>query len=506
MKLKVFLFAAFATVGGYAQENTAEKYGEMISPEHLRDYLSILASDALEGRETGKRGQKMAAALISSHFAELGLQPPVDGSYYQHFQLYTSYPQEMYIKAGKHVLNNFDGVIYYGKAIADSEVSLPVVFGGRGSDVQLEAAQAKGKAVLVMLEQGERSFGVVGRARTAGAKLILLVNTSSDEEFKTFGTGMTDFVRRMHRMSLTRPEDGEDMGIVYVAPSVASEIIKKDMKSLTAAANDADGSALKKIPPGSLLFKASGVKGVTTENVLGYLEGTDKKDELVIITAHYDHIGVLPGGTGDNINNGADDDGSGTSTVMELARVFESAASSGNGPRRSMLFMTFTGEEKGLLGSDYYTTHPVFPLSGTVVDLNIDMVGRRDEEHAESPPYVYVIGADKLSSELDVINKQANEKYTHLVFDYKYNDENDPQRLYYRSDHWNFAKNNVPVIFYFDGIHEDYHKPSDEVSKIDFDLLAQRAKCVFYTAWDVANRDNRITVDTGKLRKTGTEN
>ena len=158
--------------------------------------------------------------------------------------------------------------------------------------------------------------------------------------------------------------------------------------------------------------------------------------------------------------------------------------------------MTVTGEESGLLGSDYYTQQPIFPLKNTVVNLNIDMVGRRDAQHKDSPPYIYVIGADKLSTELNTISEKINKTYTRLIFDYTYNDQQHPERLYYRSDHWNFAKRNIPIIFYFDGIHEDYHKPSDEVDKIEFDLLTKRAQCIFHTAWEIANRDQRIMPDT----------
>ena len=225
------------------------------------------------------------------------------------------------------------------------------------------------------------------------------------------------------------------------------------------------------------------------------MEGTDKKDELLVITSHYDHIGKKDHGQGDLINNGADDDGSGTVALMQLAKVFAEAKKEGKGPRRSILFMTVAGEENGLLGSEYYTQYPVFPLANTVVNLNIDMIGRRDEQHSDSPPYVYVIGADKLSSELHKLSESVNKRFTNLVFDYTYNDENHPARLYYRSDHWNFAQKNIPIIFYFDGIHEDYHQPSDEVDKIEFDLLTARTRCIFHTAWEIANREDRIRPD-----------
>jgi Zn-dependent M28 family amino/carboxypeptidase len=218
----------------------------------------------------------------------------------------------------------------------------------------------------------------------------------------------------------------------------------------------------------------------------------------VVVTAHYDHIGKRRSGDGDLINNGADDDGSGTVAVMQLAKVFARAKAEGKGPRRSILFMTVSAEEKGLFGSAYYTKNPVYPLDKTVVNLNIDMIGRRDAQHKDSIPYVYVIGADKLSTELQRVSESVNNTYTKLRFDYTYNDENHPDRLYYRSDHWNFAQNNIPIIFYFDGIHEDYHKVTDEVDKIEFDLLAQRTQCVFYTAWEIANRNDRIVPDNKK--------
>ena len=230
---------------------------------------------------------------------------------------------------------------------------------------------------------------------------------------------------------------------------------------------------------------------LTAENVLGYLEGTDKKDEFVFVTAHYDHLGR----EGNVIFNGADDDGSGTSTVMELARVFVEAKKAGHGPRRSMVFMTVSGEEEGLLGSEYYSENPVLPLKNTIADLNIDMVGRIDPSHASDSNYVYIIGADKLSTELDSISEQANATYTHLDLDYTYNNDNDPNHFYYRSDHYNFAKHGVPIIFYFNGTHADYHRPTDTIEKIDFPMMQKRAQLVFYTAWELANRETRPIID-----------
>ena len=233
-------------------------------------------------------------------------------------------------------------------------------------------------------------------------------------------------------------------------------------------------------------------KQFTSENILCYIPGSDPllKDELVVITSHYDHVGM----DGDKIFNGADDDGSGTVTVMEIAEAFKMAADEGNGPRRSVLLMNVSGEEKGLLGSEWYVTHPIFDLKKTVANLNVDMIGRKDADH-EDGNYIYVIGSDKLSTELHDISENANSTYTNIALDYTYNDPNDPNRFYYRSDHYNFAKNNIPVIFYFSGVHEDYHQPTDTPDKIMYEKTAVIGQLIFYTAWDLANRDKKIVVD-----------
>jgi hypothetical protein len=228
-----------------------------------------------------------------------------------------------------------------------------------------------------------------------------------------------------------------------------------------------------------------------SENVVAFIEGTEHPEEIIVISAHYDHVGTRDG----NIYNGADDDGSGTVGVMEIAEAFKLASDNGNGPKRSILFLHVTGEEKGLLGSKFYVNFPIFPLANTVTNLNIDMIGRVDEAHENNPNFVYLIGSDKLSTELHEISEAMNEKFTKLDLDYTYNDENDPNRFYYRSDHYNFAKNNIPIIFYFNGTHEDYHRPSDTPDKINYDVLAKRSQLVFYTAWEIANRKNRIVVD-----------
>ena len=242
--------------------------------------------------------------------------------------------------------------------------------------------------------------------------------------------------------------------------------------------------------PAEYFERLEGTEG--SENVVAFIKGSEKPDEIIVLSAHLDHVGMDDDG---NVFNGADDDGSGTIALLEMAEAFKKAVKDGHGPKRSILFLHVTGEEIGLYGSKYYTENPIFPLENTVVNLNTDMIGRIDPNKAANPNYIYLIGSDKLSQELHDVSEEINTKYTNLELDYTYNDENDPNRFYYRSDHYNFAKNNIPVIFYFNGVHADYHKISDTPDKIEYDLMAKRTRLIFYTAWEIANREGRITAD-----------
>lgn len=230
-----------------------------------------------------------------------------------------------------------------------------------------------------------------------------------------------------------------------------------------------------------------------SENVVAFIEGTEKPNEIILISSHYDHEGIK----NDKIYNGADDNASGTTGVLLIAKAFAKAKKEGHGPKRSIMFVNFTGEEKGLLGSKYFADNPVVPLENIVANLNIDMIGRigKDRKDQENSDYIYVIGADRLSTQLHDINEEMNKKYTQLELDYKYNAKSDPNRFYFRSDHYNFAKNGIPIIFYFNGVHADYHKPTDTADKILIEALIKRTKLVFHTAWELANRDERIVVD-----------
>lgn len=482
----------------FGQSEQAEQYAATITEEDLKDYLHILASDALEGRETGERGQRMAAAFIRSHFSDWGLEAPVElnglQSYYQYVALYTIRQKAVSVKAGGNDFKNFEHFMYYGQSGTTGPQNVKLVFAGYGSEDIFEEIKPKGKAVLVIAK--ERNWRrPVNAARDAGADMVFVVMSEEQEDFNQ----MVDQLRghlEEGQLSLQKPDtDNKSQGVFFVSPEFAANVLNTKFGKLKEMKSEADLKKIRRIKPVDISYDISiGVDEIKSENVLGYLPGTDLKEEVVVLTAHYDHVGKSDG----EIYNGADDDGSGTAAVMEIAEAFVEAAKNGIGPRRSMLFMLVTGEEKGLLGSAYYAENPIFPLENTIVDLNIDMIGRVDPKHKDNPDYVYLVGADRLSTELHEISENINERTTNLELDYTYNDEDHPERIYYRSDHWNFAKNNVPIIFYFNGVHEDYHQPTDTVDKINWDVLRKRTELVFYTAWELANRDERPVVDKGE--------
>lgn len=474
MKKIITCLGLFVAIGVLAQDKQAMKYAKTISVTDLNERLSILASDEFEGRETGKKGQKMAAKYIAEKFKEFGLEAPVNGSYFQTFDLTESSIGSVYFRKGDDKKTGFDDFIYYSRSETAGEEYVKIMMAG---DHDENSTEYDGMYIAYTTESLGGLEDRINVAKEAGALGVVIVVTGEDE----FASVLDRYGRFLKRPSLgLKLRDNESDKVIIVDPSFMSWLFDKEFTELQ------DGEST------TVVFNADYLdKPVGTENVLGYLKGSEKPNELIVVTSHYDHIGITEG----QINNGADDDGSGTTSVLEIAQAFTLAAAKGKGPKRSMLFMTVTGEEKGLLGSEYYTENPVFPLENTVTNLNIDMVGRVDDAHADSPNYVYLIGADKLSQDLHDLSEKVNETYANIELDYTYNDENDPNRFYYRSDHYNFAKNNIPIIFYFNGTHADYHKPTDTIEKINFDVMQNRARLIFHTAWEIANRDKKITAD-----------
>lgn len=509
--------------------SAATAFAETISPADLKKHLIILADDNMEGRETGSPGQKRAGNYIAGQFESFGLKPIVPGAdgkpgYFQPFNVYQKTWGDLYLKAGGKQFSYLTDFIVNGLFSVPTETAYETVFVGYGiSDAKYDdyaERDIKGKAIVILEGEPKTKTGaslISGNtepskwgaadswrikstlAKEKGAAQVFMVSAASEANFKQLLTERGALLSRFNRMSLQPAQEKIGaVGFFTISPDIAAVLLATKSDYLKNAADQITktGKPIPGEPTGKVSVKAERKDAtVQTENVLGFLEGSDKKEEVVVISSHYDHIGISPDG---QINNGADDDGSGTSSVLELAEAFSKAKAAGQGPRRSILFITVTGEEKGLFGSEYYSDHPVLPLANTVCDLNIDMIGRVDDAHKTDPKYVYLIGSDKLSSTLHSISETVNRQHVGYKLDYTFNDPNDPNRFYYRSDHYNFARKGVPVIFYFTGVHEDYHKPGDDVEKIMFDKQAPIVKLVFYTAWEVANRDERIKVDSNK--------
>lgn len=485
-----------------AQVDTlAMRYAATITEAGLRAHLEVLASDAYEGRETGQKGQKMAAAYIMEQFRKDGI-PAIPGAkdrglmedgFQQQYPLYISKPGGLSIAVDGKEFRFMRDYLYFTDELstelqaAEVMVTTPVAMGG------MRLGGGSGVVMLLGQEAGDPDlFATMHLATKAlektGTRVLFMVNDSLQGMMRKYGPLVAQ-----GRMKLGKPEakePGKAMQVILIAPAMAEAILDHGHLTMSKARKIAEKKRVIVKVPIKFTVQAESME-LSGENVLGYVEGSGKKGELVVVTAHYDHVGMSNG----EVYNGADDDGSGTVAVLEMAKAFARAKAEGHGPLRSMLFMTVSGEEKGLLGSEWYTDHPVFPLDSTVADLNIDMIGRVDTVHGDSSKYVYVIGSRRISSQLGELVERQNALYTHLALDYTFDADNDPNRFYYRSDHYNFAKHGVPVAFFFNGVHADYHGPHDEVDKIRFDLLRQRVLLVFHTAWALANSPERPLTD-----------
>lgn len=491
-----FLLSGCAIKKKAIVNQAAIEFAQTITASDLEKHLSILASDEYEGRETGKEGQKKAANYIQDHFKLIGLNPGNGESYFQPFPLEVKDPNNVDIQInGKSY--QFLTDYYYFATFPDVQVStekIAYIKGGIDDGIysNYSGIDVKEHAVFIdntideglKLESDWESWRMrLKVAEQKGAVVVFFVMDNFEMHIDRIRDYLSNPKMQLHNKG--NRKTGEGIPYFFISKAMACDISNRICNAENEFFEDA----------AIAVNVYTSETDITSENVLGYLEGSDKKNEILVITAHYDHIGFDNG----KIFNGADDDGSGTVTVLELAEAFSKAAAAGKRPRRSLLFMTVSGEEKGLLGSQYYTDHPVYPLENTVADLNIDMVGRIDDFH-KGGNYIYLIGADRLSSELHEISERSNNTYTQLELDYTFNKKDDPNRFYYRSDHYNFAKHGIPVIFYFNGTHEDYHKSTDTVEKINFPKMEKIGRLIFHTAWEIANRENRLILD-GKLEE-----
>jgi hypothetical protein len=477
MKKLLTILLAGTTVFATAQKAAKpDAYAKTITPADLKKHLYILAAPDMEGRETGTEGQRKAAAYIETYFKDLGLQPGNGTSFQQMYAIY----QDSVVSAAIEVNGKayeFDKDFAVGTSALQATMKLnEVVVIGAGAVDSLKTADLAGRLVMIV---GTATPGFYQQVIKKGPAAYFVVATNFPRTTPTSRKGRQSihaFNKTVMPMQFQISEN--------LAKAIAGA--KYDaVKAANTSVQTAKAEVMLDVKKASITLPAS--------NVIALLPGTDLKDEYVVISAHYDHVGKRNG----VVYPGADDDGSGTVGIMELAEAFVKAKQDGKGPRRSIVFLANSGEEKGLWGSEYYTDHPIYPLEKTSVNLNIDMIGRSDPDRKpDTLNYIYVVGDDKISSDLKPISEAQNSKYTKLQLDYKYNDPNDKERIYYRSDHYNFAKNGVPIIFYYDGmLRPDYHKPTDTPDKINYELMQKRAQLVFYTGWDMANRDAMLKRD-----------
>jgi hypothetical protein len=497
-----------------------------ITAAQLRTYLEFIASDELEGRDTPSRGLDIAAMYIAQHLKQWGIKPAGDvGTYFQKFPLKRS---KIDVPNTRLELNN-QTFVYGEDFLANfnpANVSASnIVYASHGWVLKskninpYQGIDVKDKIVVVVNslpkgvtfndlqgKAGEDWFSPPLYAQTNGAKAVIA--------FGTFGS--------LANWKAAKYDQTEKGGLTFGQPQVQITIptITANPRLIAALfqGEKVNGSnvytkAIQQdfvepfdLKPTKKINLSVAVKTENThsQNVIGILEGSDPvlKNEYVAIGAHYDHVGMNPFWAGeDKIWNGADDDGSGTVAVMAMAEAFSKGAQR---PKRSILFLWVAGEEKGLWGSEYFTDNPTVPINSIVAQLNIDMIGRAqaagDENHPRNknlpkPGEVFVIGSKLMSSELGELSEATNKAFLNMTFNYKYDDPKDPEQFFYRSDHYNFAKKGIPIIFYMDGDHADYHQPSDSIEKIDFANMEKIARTIFATAWELGNRPTRPKVD-----------
>jgi hypothetical protein len=495
LTLLVMALSVLTTGNLHAQKIPDPKpFAATITAADLKNHLYKVASKDFEGRETGTEGQRKAAAYIENWFHGLGLQPGNKDSYQLYYPIFQDSMTDAMVQVNSQDFKlNQDFYVMVNNNYTATLMGGEVVFAGYGvSDStrdDYKGLDVRGKIVLLMngnppgtpAPAGRRGFGAfygkLDAAQRNGAIAVLVIQDPFPRAVSPKGNMYLNGYKRTNYPNS-----------FFISYKLASAIVGNDIEAIKA------GKGQPKSYKADVLLSFSKVVGhLQSSDVLGFLEGTDLKDQILVLSAHYDHLGKRD----TVIYYGADDDGSGTVSILELAQAFSKAKAAGKGPRRSILFLANSGEEKGLWGSEYYSEHPTYPLDHTTADLNIDMIGRIDpnRKKGDSTNYVYVVGDDKLSTDLKPISEGQNKKYTKLELDYKFNDPKDPERIYYRSDHYNFARKGVPIIFYFDGIHADYHRPTDTPDKINYDIMEKRARLVFYTAWDMANRNDMLKRD-----------
>lgn len=520
---KISLLLLVATIACSGTKETIElpsasifDFDKTITVEGLRADLSVIAHDSLEGRNTGSEGERKAARYLSKRYEMLGLEAVGEnGSYFQKVELdqpiTNGFVHNVYSSDGELINKSSHNSNETGKfrtwRAGTDQLKGKVVFAGHGiknETVNQYPDDITGKWVLVIYDRA--NFSMVNTAVQEGNALgsILILNSDEESFVQRAEEAMTGF-GSPGGMSLSYLNVDEESPKVVdiISPTFAAELI--GLESLEAL-NEL-GEEIKATPdafePSNLNVEIEYIPSIQesiteSKNIVAFIEGSDPllKGEVVVLSSHYDHVGIgRPDSTGDTIYNGADDDGSGTVGILHVAQALVAAKKAGAGPKRSVLILHVTGEEKGLLGSRYYSDHPIYSVENTVANINVDMIGRRDNENPDNPDYIYVIGGKIISSGLQSMMENANAMSVNIELSDRYNDLEDPNQFYRRSDHWNFGRLGIPFIFFFNGVHPDYHRPSDEIDKIDFEAMTKRTQLIYMTTATIANAEVRPEVD-----------
>ena len=531
--LCIALFASSAIFGQDIKITPAErKAAEGVTAAQLSSYLYFVASDAMGGRDTPSQGLDITAEFIKMNLQRWGFKGAGDnGTFFQKIALSREAvdPAATAVGIGEQPFT-FGTDIVRASGNTTGGLSAPVVYVGNGWMVRSKNLNpyanidVKGKFIAaysdgqpsnrfpVPMPQGLTQADLTGTRGTdwadpisyalANGALGVIVLPSKFLRDNWAAATQTFGRSRLVVDKLRRQPTGQQppLSVFVASPKFTNALFAGEQ-------GDPIGGYTTPfaLTPGKIVSFNIANKSETqwTQNVVALWEGTDPvlKNEMVAIGAHYDHVGTNPNTPGDDkIFNGADDDGSGTVAVLGIA---EALAKAKERPKRSILFVWHCGEEKGLWGSDYFNKFPTVDIKNVVAQLNIDMIGRSKKEgdtnprnkELSGPNAIYVIGSEMMSSTLGAITKGANSQYLNLTYDYKYDDPKDPNRFFFRSDHFHYAQNGIPIAFWFDGEHEDYHRPGDSPDKIDYQKMEKVTRTIFLTMWELTDLKERPKID-----------
>ncbi len=514
-------------------KSPALKATETITAAQLKDYLYFVASDEMEGRDTPSRGLDLTAKFIGTMLSRWGFKPMgEDGTYFQKIalNLRNTDSQKTQLEIGGRKLTY--GRDFFANSVKTTVTASPLVFAGNGWLIKsknldgLKNLDVKGKTVVIYsssdypegvtredLFSGKRGRSMVdwmdplsyARQKEAAGLIVIAApeveeNWQNEQQRRERGGTL---VEKFTQVGISR---NQNIPTIIISKDAAENLFQGQNTSLSEIVKLAAANSL--LPSFNFDKTAAYTTDFRTDkaftqNVVALWEGSDPmlKNEMVAIGAHYDHVGMNPTAKGDDkIWNGADDDGSGTVAVLAMA---EALAKSPVRPKRSILLVWHAGEEKGLWGSRYFNQFPTVNIKDVIAQLNIDMIGRSRKPNDTNPKNdnlsgeseVYVIGSSMMSSKLGEITKSINNSYLKLDYDYKYDDPKDKNGFFFRSDHFNYALNGIPIVFWFDGVHEDYHGAGDESQKIDYDKMQKITRTIFLTMWELADLKERPAVD-----------